>query len=143
MADLLDDARKLRLLDWLTTPEDRREPKSQNQLADEIGVTAKTLRNWRSEPAFRAAWEKQAKDIVGDPENVQKVLQMLVDGALDTTETLASRTRAAHEYLTAVDAIRPPAVDMAAKKAAEMSDDELRASLAELLQKEAHARGLQ
>jgi hypothetical protein len=136
VSHLLEDARKIRLLDWLTTPEKERKPKSQNQLAAELEVTAKTLRNWRSEPAFRAAWEKQAKEIVGDPENVQKVLQMLVDGALDQNETLASRTRAAHEYLTAVDAIRPPAVDMAAASAKELTDEQLQQMIAEAARRE-------
>lgn len=135
MADLLDDARKIRLLDWLTTPEKDRKPKSQNALATELEVTAKTLRNWKADPAFRLAWEKQAKETVGDPERVQNVLDMLYTGALDSNETLASRTRAAHEFLTAVDAIKPPAASLAAKKASELSDAELQAMLAEHAQR--------
>lgn len=140
--ELLEDARKLRLLEWLTTPDQERKPKSERLLAEEIGVTPRSLRNWKAEPAFRAAWEKEAKDSIGDPGRVQNVLQMLYDGALNTAETLASRTRAAHEYLIAVDGIKPPAVDMAAKKAAELSDDELKAELAKFMQAEAHRRGL-
>lgn len=142
MSELLEDARKVRLLAWLTTPEAEREPKSERALADEIGVTPRSLRNWKAEPAFRAAWEKEAKDIIGDPGRVQNILQMLYDGALDANETLASRTRAAHEYLVAVDGIRPPAVDLAKKAAAELSDDELRAELAKLMASEAERRGI-
>jgi predicted transcriptional regulator len=142
MAKIEEDSRKLRLLEWLTTPESARTPKSQRQLATELGVTETTIRNWKRDDAFRAKWEKESKDLVGEPDKVQRVLEMLYKGALDTTETLAARTRAAHEFLAAVDGIKPPAVDMAKKSAAELSDAEIEAMLAEGAQREAERRGL-
>lgn len=133
---LLDDSRKVRLLEWLTTPPSERSPDSMNKLADELGVTARSLRNWRSEPTFRALWEKRAKEIVGEPDKVQRLLEGIYEGATNPEETLASRVRAADLYLRAVDGIRPPAVDAAAKAAHEMSDAELEALIAQEAQKE-------
>lgn len=135
-----DDARKLRLLEWLTTPPSERKPAQLKQLAEEMGVTDRALRIWKADPSFRARWEKEAKDAVGEPGKVQEVIDMLRLGALDPNETLASRTRAADVYLRAVDGIKPPQMDVAAKKAAELTDAELEAIIAEAAQKELKAR---
>lgn len=137
-AKVLEDARKLRLLNWLITPPGMREPSSQNALAEELGVSSRTIRDWKQAPVFRALWEKQAKDIVGDPEKVQRVLEMLYDTALDTTN--ARHVKAAELYLKAVDGIKPPEASLAEKKAAELSDNELEALLAEAAQREQQAR---
>lgn len=133
---LLEDSRKVRLLDWLTTPPSERQPQSQNKLAEELGVSARLLRMWKAEPTFRALWEKQAKEIIGEPDKVQRLLEQMYEGATNPEETLASRVRAADLYLKAVDGIRPPAVDAAAKTAREMSDAELEALIAQEAQRE-------
>jgi hypothetical protein len=95
---------------------------------------------WKADPQFRARWEKEAKDLVGDPQKVQFLLQELYEGAMDPAQTLASRVRAAEVFMKAVDAIKPPQIDLAAKKAAELSDGELEALLAEAAQRELETR---
>lgn len=137
---ILEDARKVRLLEWLTTPPAERSPDSQNKLADEIGVTSKTLRNWKVEPEFRALWEKTAKDVIGDPEKIQNLIDDIYEGARDRNETLASRVRAAELFFKVTDAIRPPAVDQARKAASEYSDAELQALIAQAAQQELKER---
>lgn len=143
-ADWTEDKRKIRLLEWLTTTPAVREelgwPDSKNKLAVEIGISAKTLREWQAVPAFRAHWEKTAKDIVGSPERVQTLLEDLYQAALDPNEKRSDRSKAADLFLKATDMLKPPAADMAAKKAAEMSDAELDAMIAEAAAKEQKQR---
>jgi hypothetical protein len=136
--DVMEDARKVRLLQWLTTPKHEREPGSQAKLADELGVSQRTIRDWKALPAFRARWEKEAKEIF-DPEMVQSVVQKMYEHCLD--DTSPKQGKAWELFLKAVDGIRPPALDLAAKKAAEMSDDELDAMIAQAAQAEKAARG--
>lgn len=143
-----EDARKERLLQWLVTPPSERVPATQVELAEEIGVTPRTLRDWRANAQFRGVWEQQAKRVIGDPSNVQEVLEEMRKLALirsiekgvdkDGQQLYGQNTQqvqAAKLYLAAVDAIRPPEADAAAKKAAEMSDAELEALIAEQGQK--------
>ena len=134
----MEDARKVRFLNWLTTPPLEREPRSQNALAAELGCSDRLLRVWKSDPGFRALWDKQAKDIVGDPEKVQMVLLKLRDHALD--DTSPKQMKAAELYLKSVEAIKPPQADLASKKAAELSDAELDALLQEAAQREKQMR---
>lgn len=140
----ITDGRKLRLLEWLTTPEDLRAkwgwPTSQGKLADELGVSAKTIRNWKVDPAFRAVWEKEAKDFVGDPERVQMLIEDIYKGARDLNETLASRVRAAELFFKVTDSIAPPKVDQAKREASELSDSELQALIAQAAQQELQGR---
>jgi len=136
----ITDPLKLRLVEWLCTPPDRRRPRLQKDLAAELAVEPRTLRYWKQDPLVRAAWERTAKRAVGDPDKVQAVIEALRKGALDVEESLSARVRAADVYLKAVDAIRPPVADSASRKAAEMSDDELRALVAQAAQEELSSR---
>ena len=135
-----EDARKVRLLQWLLTPERERSPKTMEALADEIGVSSRYLRKWRAEPAFRAQWEKQAKEVIGDPDRIQRMMEGIIAGAMDDEESLASRVRAAQLVLQYVDGIKPPKVDEASKAAAELSTAELEALIAQEAQKELQRR---
>lgn len=140
--DVFQDARKQRLLEWLLCPPSERAaagvPASQNEMAKALGVSARTIRDWKSLPAFRAVWDRESKAVF-DPEKVQRVVERMYAHALD--DESPKQAKAWELFLKAVDGIKPPALDLAAKKAAEMSDDELRAAIAELAQKELAARG--
>lgn len=137
-ADVFEDARKARLLQWLVTPKHERSPDSQARLADELGVSQRTIRDWKALPAFRAVWEKEAKEVF-DPEMVQRVVQKMYEHALD--DESPRQAKAWELFLKTVDAIKPPQLDLAAKKAAEMSDAELDALIAQAAQAEKAARG--
>ena len=52
MAKLGNDHRKVRLLDWLCTAPALRDPEDLERLADELEVTSRTLRNWKSSQSF-------------------------------------------------------------------------------------------
>lgn len=135
--EVFEDVRKVRLLAWLTTPPHERVPSSQNKLADELGVSPRTIRDWKALPAFRSRWEKEAKETF-DPEMVQRVVQRMFEHALD--DSSPKQAKAWELFLKTVDAIKPPQVDLAAKKAAELTDAELEALLAEQAQRELASR---
>ena len=136
-ADVFDDVRKQRLLQWLLMPKHERVPESQAKLADELGVSQRTIRDWKALPAFRATWEKEAKETF-DPEMVQRVVQKMYDHALN--DDSPKQAKAWELFLKTVDAIKPPKLDLAAKAAAEMADDELQAMIAQAAQAELASR---
>lgn len=139
--DVFEDERKRRLLDWLLTPAGAREeaglPPTQRQLAFSLGVSERTIRDWKALPQFRAGWEKESKGL-WTPDRIQKVLEAMEAQALDPTS--AKQVRAAELLLKAAEAVKPPALDVAAKRAAEMSDAELQAMIAQAAQVELAAR---
>ena len=48
-------------IDWLLQPRDLREPATQKALAELLGVTEQTLRNWRKEPVFQRTMTERAR----------------------------------------------------------------------------------
>lgn len=133
--ELLDDARKIELVEWLTTPPHLRGqgdvPKSMEALADKLGVTSRTLRNWKNDKVVRQVWEKEARSISGDPERKQRVLEELYDIALDRADT--KQMKAADLWLKAVGAITPPVdeAEQGSKAATSYTDEELDAMIRE------------
>jgi hypothetical protein len=49
----IDPAIKAKYLEWLMTPPGDREPRAKTAMAEELGVSFKTLYNWESEPLFQ------------------------------------------------------------------------------------------
>jgi hypothetical protein len=126
----LEDARHLKLVNWLTTPPNQREPRTQKAFAESLGVSERTIRDWKERPEVRAAWEKQAKEVAGDPEKVSMALDKLYQTAMDPEHK--QHVQAMKLWLEAVEAIRPPSLDVSFsnKTSAELSDEELRAMIA-------------
>jgi transcriptional regulator with XRE-family HTH domain len=125
----LSDPRKVRLLEWLTTPPIERSPRTQKELADELMVSPRTIRDWRDDDRFRRVWEKRAKEVAGDPERIQRVLNALFDAATDPQAR--DRVAAGKLYLESINAIKPPTVEVSVtRKLEELSDDELNAMIA-------------
>ena len=126
------DWRKQRFLDWLCTIGDDREPRTQKDLATELGTDGATLSKWKAEPGFLAAWELQYRRTIGSPEKAHAVLNALHETAIDRTDP--RQVQAARAYLESIDAIKPKKVDVTVtqgKAASALSDDELFAMLAD------------
>lgn len=137
---MIDDARKLEFIDWLTTPPHMRGvdgvPKSMEELADKLGVTSRTLRNWKADKLIRQAWDQEARAIVGSPERKQRVLDELYELALDRED--GKQMKAADLYLKAIGAITPAAQEEATagpSKVSELSDEQLAEMIAEQAQR--------
>lgn len=127
----LNDMRLQRLLEWLLTPPDDRNPPSQADLADELGVHRNTLSQWKNDPDFLAEWERQYRKTVGSPERAKSVLDALFETATDRTDP--RQVPAARAYLEAIDVVKPKKMDVTVTKgsAKDLPDDELLALLAE------------
>jgi hypothetical protein len=124
-----DDPRKLRLMQWLTTPRNERSPSSQDRLATELNVHPRSIRDWMSDPVFREAWEREAKNVVGDPDRVQNVLDELYRAAIDSGNK--AQVQAAKLYLEATNSIKPAPIEITVSKPHELSDEQLDELLAQ------------
>lgn len=59
-------ARQLRFIEWLATPKFDRHPPTQELLAEEIGVTARTITRWKHIPEVGEAVLDRARELLGD-----------------------------------------------------------------------------
>lgn len=107
----LQDPRHERLLQWLCTAPQLREPKTYEQLGAsmEPPVARRTLFDWRNRPEFRAEWEERAIKIAGDPERTQRVLDALYEVATDTTAR--NQVSAAKTWADIAGVVKPPKVE--------------------------------
>lgn len=135
----LNDHRVRRFIEWLTTIRDQRDPRTQTELATELGVSPATLGLWKKDSDFLAAWEYQYRRTTGSPERQQAVLDALHETAIDRTDP--RQVPAARAYLEAVDAIKPRKIDVTVTKATkDLSDEELTALLIDGASRELEAR---
>lgn len=95
----------MRLLEWLVTLPAERVPSTKDGLANELGVSPRTLRDWQAQESFRKAWDKAAWDISGGPEKTQTILDALHEYATD--REAKDRVSAATTWLKATGAIQP------------------------------------
>lgn len=137
LSEYLGDHRHVQLVEWLTTPPAARVeqglPTTQAAFAESVGVSPRTIRGWQQRDDVRRAWAKQADLVVGDPANVQEVLEEMRALALDRQN--GKQVQAAKLYLEAVDAIKPKEQQVEVKLSTEqiqsMSDEELDRKIAE------------
>lgn len=122
----ITDARHIRLIEWLTTDPAERVPSTQEELAEELGVTGRTIRMWKERPDIIAAWEKKANIVAGSPERTQRVLDALYRKALDPEAR--DQVQAASAWAKIAGVIKPSKSAEPKPKggaAANLSDEEL------------------
>lgn len=119
------DPRKMRYIEWLTTPPTARVPHNERELARELDCYAKTLYNWRQDPEFCEIWRSESDEIIGGPDNRQMVLDTLLRAATD--ERNPRHVQAGKLYLDAIGAMQPPKLDItiSGKALGMLDDDEL------------------
>jgi hypothetical protein len=119
------DPRKMRYVEWLTTPPTARDPKTERELARELDVYPKTLFNWRTDREFREVWQGESDEVIGHPDNRQAVLDTLLRAATD--ERNPRHVQAGKLYLDAIGAMAPPKLDItiSGKALGMLDDDEL------------------
>src|SRR5688572_22897198 len=71
---------QMRVVSWLTTPRDRREPNTIEDLATEIGVRPATILKWRSRKLDALAAEETRMKLF---EHLPEVYDVLAKGAAD------------------------------------------------------------
>ena len=124
------DPKKMRYIEWLTTVPAYRTPKTETELAAELDVYQRTLYNWRQDKEFRAVWQDEADEVIGDAGRRQAILETLYRSA--TNEKNPRHVQAGKLYLEAIGAIAPPKLDVtvAGKALGMLSDDELESLIA-------------
>lgn len=139
MARLPDHVRE-KFLGWLCTIPDDRWPRTQAELAEELGCSEHTLSKLKKDPDFLREWEHQYRRTVGSPERAQNVLERLYETATDRTDP--RQVQAAKQYLEAIDAVKPKKLEVSMQGSARnMSDEQLMAILTERAAEELERRG--
>lgn len=105
-----NDFRIQRVVEWLCTPAGEREPRTQNELAEEIGKTGSWVSALKNDGTFLRLWEDRYRKVVGNPGKVQEVLQSLQETAADRTDP--RQVQAARAYLEALDVMKPRKLDV-------------------------------
>ena len=117
------DPKKMRYIEWLTTPPQHRVPGTERELAAELDVYPKTLYNWRQEREFREVWRDDADEVIGGEDKRQRVMETLYMAAIDYRSP--RHVAAAKLYLETIGALGPQRVDVqVSSKAVGMLDDE-------------------
>jgi hypothetical protein len=136
----LDDPRHEEFLNWLLTPRRMREPSTLEAMADKLGVAPRTLRDWKLRDDLRLEWKVRSRKIASDPDLVAEVVEELRLAALDPNAR--DRVPAARLFFQVNGEIeKGPEEKPAERRLAELSDDELKALLAEAAQHEIARRG--
>jgi hypothetical protein len=122
-------------LNWLLVPAPYRQPKTEEAMAELLGVNDSTLRRWKKKPAFATEWKKRVEELQGSPERTQKLLDTIYERAL------GGDNKAAQLYLQATGRMAPTQVNVEhSTKVSEISDEELDALIASVAAGEKAAR---
>lgn len=130
------DPKKLRYLQWLTTPKADRKPASERQLAAEMGISVKTLYNWRQQTEFRRRWELETDTIIGGDDRRQAVFDALFETATDRNHK--QHVQAAVAFTKLIAEIQPSAANLRQtdKPLSQLNQKELEAMIAAAAQEE-------
>lgn len=127
---LEDDARHRALLDWTLTAPAERVHKTKKALADSLGVSDRTLRDWEEHPEFKAAHEAEFRATAGSRERTKALLDQLYSDSLDPNSD--KRVQAAKLYWDIARALAPPEPEVkSSRRAQDLSNDELRELLSD------------
>jgi Helix-turn-helix of insertion element transposase len=121
----ISDFRKQRFLHWLCTPPSERDPSTMEALAEELGLTRRTLTNWKDDKEFLEAWEKLYLKTIGNPEVKMRIMKTLERTATDPDDP--KHVQAAKTYFEIEGSVKPARmeVQMTQRPAKELSDEQL------------------
>ena len=126
----ITDFRKQAYLAWLCTAPNDREPRTQIDLASQLGVTTRTLQNWQNDKEFLEAWEKLYLKTIGNPEVKMKIMKTLERTASDADDP--KHVQAAKAYFEIEGSVKPAKmqVEVSQRPAKELTDEQLSELLA-------------
>jgi len=136
----LTDFRKQRVLNWLCTPAKERKPKTIIELAEELQITRRTISTWKNDDKeFMEEWEKRYLRTIGNPERKSDIMNTLLKTATDPDDP--KHVQAAKAYFEIEGSLKPAKMEVqVTRPAAELTDAELDAILAEKISSEKQAR---
>lgn len=120
----ITDFRKQAFLRWLCTPPKDREPRSQELLAQELGMSREVLSRWKDDKEFIEAWEKLYLKTIGNPERKQTIMDTLYRTATDPDDP--KHVQAAKQYFEIEGSVKPAKMQVeVTKSASNLTDEEL------------------
>ena len=121
---------QIAVIHWLTLPEEARRPKTQRELAKQLGYHENTISEWKRLPGFAAA-VMAAKRALISVEAVGKVLDALVRKATRHGEEDVAAARAVLEYVGLLGAHVDPELGAATTLKLRIDGEELEVQLRE------------
>jgi hypothetical protein len=123
----------MRYIEWLTTPPQFRNPRTEGQLAAELDVYPKTLFNWKQDREFCDVWHAETQEVIGGEDRRQAIMDTLYEAANDARNP--RHVAAAKLYLEAIGAMSPGRMDVTvhsdAKALGMLTDEEINSLLAQ------------
>ena len=121
----LDSVEKQRFLEWLLTPVAERVPAKMDDLADELGLSRRTLTKWKTEDKeFMEAWEARYLATIGSPDRKQTLLDTLYKTGKDADDP--KHVQAVKAYFDIVEGLRPQKVHLdITRSPIELTDEQL------------------
>jgi hypothetical protein len=125
------DPRKMRFIEWLTTPPAMREPRTEEEFALTVDVHPKTLHNWKHDPEFKAVWHGETDRVVGGDDRRQAVMDALYEAASDPNHPrMAAAAKLWFDNLKAMSPENEPGQVVATKRLELLTDEEIEDLLA-------------
>lgn len=119
-------------IEYLLTPRIQRHPKHQKEWAEQHGLADRTLRRWKKNEAFQTKLRNRMRETSLDPERVSEVLSAVFEAAA------GGDMQAAKLYLQHAQELDPgPGIVVEDRRVAEMSNDEIKKALMDLLGQDA------
>lgn len=116
-----------RFINWLLTVKEEREPRRQEDLAEELGVSAHTLSTWKRDEEFLREWNTQYLRTIGSPETKMRIMHTLQRTATDGEDP--KHVQAAKAFFEIEGSLRPTKAQVAVEvstKPSELSDADLK-----------------
>jgi hypothetical protein len=126
----ITDFRKQAFLEWLCTVPKERDPRTEELFGNKIGVTRRTLSEWKNDKEFLEAWEKKYLRTIGDPGRKAQIMSTLLKTATDPDDP--KHVQAAKAYFEIEGSMKPAKMEVSVTRpASELTDAELEVLLAE------------
>ena len=136
----IDGEHKQAFIAWLLTPKSERNPETMNELAEVLGVTRRTLTNWKVDKDFMEAWEREYLRTIGNPERKQTIMDTLFGTASDRDDP--KHVQAAKTYMEIEGSLRPAKTEITVStgNASSLTLEQLDAEIARRAEQEREKR---
>lgn len=115
-----------RVIGWLMTVKEQREPHTQAALAEELGIDKGVISAWKRDPDFLEAWNTRYLRTIGDPGSKMEIMNTLMQTATDADDP--KHVQAAKAFFEIEGSLRPQKNQVDIKvttSPSELSDEEL------------------
>ena len=116
-----------RFIEWLLCPKSERIPRTQGELAGQMGIDQSSLSTWKRDVEFLQAWDSQYLRTIGSPDTKMKIMQTLMNTATDPDDP--KHVQAAKTFFEIEGSLRPTKtqvdVNLHGVKPSELTDEQL------------------